>query len=75
MCGQPADEGASLEAFAQHFVVEQEAIADLLLEHQIHKTEVVVVVEDVEVLDDALVCDVAACVADDLVPLSNTSMV
>ena len=61
------DEGSTIEAALQDLVVEQQTLGNLLLEHHIHETEIIVIVEDVQVLDDALVGDVATREADDLI--------
>ena len=67
VAGEAAYEGAALKAFAEHIVEEEKALGYFLLEHEVNETEIVVIVQDVEVAYDLLISDVATGKADHLV--------
>ena len=56
-----------IESFIQHIIQEQQSIADLVCQKMICQSEIIFVVQYIQVLDYALIADVSAGKADHLV--------
>ena len=67
MRSKSPDEVASIEASAEYLVEKQDAVRRLVFQKQVGEAEEIVVVEDVQVFDDALVGKVSSRVAHHLV--------
>ena len=67
MSGKPGYEVPAVEALLQHLIKEKQAIGNLTREEVIDELEVVLLAEDIQVLADVLVSEVASREADHLV--------
>ena len=67
MGGEACHEVAAVEAFLEHLAQQEQAVGHAAFEEMVHQPEVILLVQDVEVLADALVGQVASGEADHLV--------